>query len=1000
MANQRASRRALVIGSQCAALGRLSFLPQVAEDLAALLTDPRLGDCESALEPGPLLVDPSWTTMITAVQKAFRTANDSESTLVLALLGHGIANDEDFYFLPRNGTGSGSSYKDVFLSQLLKEELRNAAYLDGLLVLLDTCHAGVGAAQAAKWQEVGLGRHLRRYEMVTASADRPAYGGKVTKALIDVLRCGIPAAGTTIDARYLGDPLWQAAPDQRPQRITRDGGGWRQPGDEGLWWAHNAAHDVTANGAGALGAVRDRIVELTGHLQPTAILGDLVTAAETSPRVALVGPRGSGKSTLAAALARPETTRGRVPARFVQAIAFATRASTLADLAGTLAAQLEEAVPGFTDASHRYLRRLSSGEKQSLDALHQHVTGPLTLVAPPPAVRLVIDALDELPAATRSSLVHALTAADAELRLVVTARPDSPRPPGSHILSTAQASDDTITAYLHARGVAEGHRPTLVRHASGNWLHAHLLADRALRPGFDVATLPDDMRLTLTALYDDELLAAGAHDTSFWQSTLRPIIGVLAVAGAGPVLPLPLLVTASGHLHGPATTTQVRDALVSISGLVVRTQPGQPAEHVGLFHSSLAEDYLVRPDNGQFTVEPSEYHAALAEAIKELAPLDRQTLTDPLHQYALGAEAHHRWNAYRDSGAVIESLKGRSAGSAVNERELWHHWPAIFEATLGPEHAHTLTARANLAAATGMAGDWAAARDEFAELVPLYEQVLGREHPDTLRNRAIFAKVTGKAGDWAAARDQFAELLPIVENELGPKDPETLTVRSDLATWTGEAGNWAAARDQFAELLPLRTSVSGAKDPETLSVRSNLASSTGSAGNWAAARDQFAELLPVFENVLGPKDPATLNHRANLGNATGEADDPVTARAKFSELLPVYEEVLGPEHPDTLTARSNLAGWTGEAGDWPAARDQFAELLPVRQQVLGPEHPHTLYTRASLARANRHAGNPGAARDELARLVPVYEKVLGLDHPDTIIVRKNLDSLESAGLAN
>jgi hypothetical protein len=282
--------------------------------------------------------------------------------------------------------------------------------------------------------------------------------------------------------------------------------------------------------------------------------------------------------------------------------------STLADLAGTLAAQLAEEVPGFTDASHRYWRRL-------------------TLVDPPPAVRLVIDALDELPAATHSSLVHALTAADAELRLVVTARPDSPRPAGSHILTTAPASDDTITAYLQARGVSEEHRPALVRQASGNWLHAYLLADRALRPGFNAATLPDDMRLTLTALYDDELLAAGAHDTSFWQSTLRPIIGVLAVAGVGPVLPLPLLVAASGRMHGPATTTQVRDALVSISGLVVRALPGQPTEHVGLFHSSLAEDYLVHPGNAQFTIEPAECHAALAEAINELAPLDRQTLS-------------------------------------------------------------------------------------------------------------------------------------------------------------------------------------------------------------------------------------------------------------------------------------------------------------------------------------------------------------------------------------
>ena len=60
--------------------------------------------------------------------------------------------------------------------------------------------------------------------------------------------------------------------------------------------------------------------------------------------------------------------------------------------------------------------------------------------------------------------------------------------------ATAPASDATIAGYLRARGVAEEHRPALVRQAGGNWLHAYLLADRALRPGFDPAALPEDRK--------------------------------------------------------------------------------------------------------------------------------------------------------------------------------------------------------------------------------------------------------------------------------------------------------------------------------------------------------------------------------------------------------------------------------------------------------------------------------------------------------------------------
>src|SRR5512147_215396 len=47
-------RRILVIGSQCACLPQLSFLPRAAEDLYAVMTDPDLGGCVPALSEGGL----------------------------------------------------------------------------------------------------------------------------------------------------------------------------------------------------------------------------------------------------------------------------------------------------------------------------------------------------------------------------------------------------------------------------------------------------------------------------------------------------------------------------------------------------------------------------------------------------------------------------------------------------------------------------------------------------------------------------------------------------------------------------------------------------------------------------------------------------------------------------------------------------------------------------------------------------------------------------------
>jgi hypothetical protein len=65
--------------------------------------------------------------------------------------------------------------------------------------------------------------------------------------------------------------------------------------------------------------------------------------------------------------------------------------------------------------------------------------------------------------------------------------------------------------------------------------------------------------------------------------------------------------------------------------------------------------------------------------------------------------------------------------------------------------------------------------------------VSGPEHPDTLGTRANLALWTGQAGDVAAARDQFAALLPVFERVLGPEHPATLAARRVLAYWTGQA---------------------------------------------------------------------------------------------------------------------------------------------------------------------------------------------------------------------
>ncbi len=382
----------------------------------------------------------------------------------------------------------------------------------------------------------------------------------------------------------------------------------------------------------------------------------------------------------------------------------------------------------------------------------------------------------------------------------------------------------------------------------------------------------------------------------------------------------------------------------------------------------------------------SQWRQAAATVIEAAIPADTRPSASwpvcaallPHAQAALDLTSDGMWRIARYLG---------HSGSYPAARDLYGLIADAYMAddTYGAEHPRTLSARHYVAHWTGEAGDAAAARDQYAALLPAREGVSGPEHPDTLATRGNLALWTGEAGDAAAARDQYAALLPVQERVQGPEHPDTLTTRRELAAWTGEAGDAAAARDQFADLLPVLERVQGPEHPDTLMARSGRAVWTGEAGDAAGARDQYAALLPIRERVLGPEHPRTLATRGDLAYWTGEAGDAAGARDLYAALLPIYERVLGPEHPDTLNVRHDLAWTTGKAGDAAGARDQHAALLPIRERVLGREHPSTLATRSLIARRTGEAGDAAGARDQFAALLPIRERVLGPEHPETLI---------------
>jgi flagellar biosynthesis regulator FlbT len=971
-------RNLLVIGSQCRNLPKLSFLPDVAAKLYEAMTDPERGACQPALDPSGLVIDPTVAEAKTAIRTAFEQAAHDEATLLLAVIGHGeqVTEDGDFYLLPIDAEVPPADDTALNLVNHVKG-LRRQHETDGLVVLVDTCYSGTGAVAAGKaWPSMSLGEF--RFEFLTATADRPAFDGCFSKSLVHWAQVGMSGTLGDLRCEAVRIALADRCPNQRAQHVSYQS-------DPGLFLAHNLAPDVVANPVASTPAAGNA-ERLTAWFQPTRDLERVVEFSQRYPLVAVVGDAGAGKSAIAAALIRPEVAPGMVPPRFAQAVVFAAESSTPTQVAMDLSGQLRRSVPGFTELGRAFERAASEEEWNGLDALHRQVVGPLTLHEGGP-VRIVIDAMDQLPEDS-SALVRAAVTALAELgaRIVLTARPDGWLPERTEQLQIRAADDAAVRAYLESRGIGGDAAREISALASGNWLVVSLLADLVSAPAFDVSGLS----ASWGSIYDAALSSIGADDSEAWQTQYRPILTVLTATGTGPVLPMPLLRLASEKLGGPSRIGSVRDSLVRLRRFVVRGRPGTEDEQLGLFHATL-HDYL-SAGRARYATDVRRGHGAIHEAIDELAPMAEHDPADPLHRYAAQMEPEHLW-AIGEYPGVISSLAARKSVIPAENLRRWTSWEERFATQVGEALPETLTARNNIALWTGESGDAREALRLSRELLPDQERVLGPDHPDTLKTRHDIALWTGRVGDDREALRLSRELLPDQERVLGPDHPDTLKTRHDIAFWTGDSSDPCEGLRLSGELLPDQERVLGPDHPDTLTTRSNIALWSRLSGDAREALRLSRELLPDQERVLGPDHPETLRARHNIAFWTAETGDAGEALRLFWELLPDQERVLGPDHPGTLTTRSSIAFWTGRAGVAGEALRLSRELLPHQERVLGPEVPDTLKTRHDIAVWTAETGDAGEALRLFQELLPDQERVLGPDHPGTLTTRRWIEAL-------
>jgi hypothetical protein len=165
-------RRVLVIGSQCDRLDRLSFLPKAAEDLYTVMTDPELGGCVPALSEGGLVLDPTVSEAEDKIEAAYKRASDDGTILLFAYVGHGEHVGSDFYLMPRDALWPPTSRTALHLVQRIAELHSIHSNVNGLIILLDACYAGIAATAAVVRWSGELMDTLRFQVLTAASAGR------------------------------------------------------------------------------------------------------------------------------------------------------------------------------------------------------------------------------------------------------------------------------------------------------------------------------------------------------------------------------------------------------------------------------------------------------------------------------------------------------------------------------------------------------------------------------------------------------------------------------------------------------------------------------------------------------------------------------------------------------------------------------------------------------------------------------------------------------------
>jgi tetratricopeptide (TPR) repeat protein len=281
-------------------------------------------------------------------------------------------------------------------------------------------------------------------------------------------------------------------------------------------------------------------------------------------------------------------------------------------------------------------------------------------------------------------------------------------------------------------------------------------------------------------------------------------------------------------------------------------------------------------------------------------------------------------------------------------------------------------------------GDHIGARDLALGAHTAWIELGDEADPDTLRLAAWLSFMHFVVGDYAAAAELNARILPLYQQTVGKNAEETLHIIGAIAADHRVAGDFAGALSRCEDVYNRSDRAFGADDPFTLRAAHNLAVSMRLSGLFGPALRLDERTHKSFVQVLGAEHADTLSTEGGINLDRRELGDYVAAHRSQETVVATARRVFKYEdHPDLLRQRHMLASFRRKAGEHHAALDASSDVLRRFRSRYGSEYPDTVLASLTVSIDLRVTGDLRAARETGEQAVIGLRALYGSDHPHT-----------------